>query len=334
MQTLTQPTLLLKPFAESGDKNTIPVTNTDASNPQLADLTNGFPQITSETPANNGLPPERKDFNGLGYLTTTYDYFAQAGGTYTFNQTVSDAIGGYPEGARLWYTPSSGETMIVRSLIQNNTYNFNTDPSYIDGVKWKVDTPTLDGNNTWTGTNTFSTSTGLQAKEPIMTPKNNDLDGGDIIFKGATNDPLVNYDFHVDRNNGKMRIWGYDSNGNIVVPFNIDILNNRAVASASDSSDSVVITSSILKGIDGYVKFGNGIIIQWGRHTSVTEGIQTVNFSTPFTSTNYTVSLLIATNNSSVPLRIDTKNTTNFTFARYGAGVGANTITDWLAIGY
>lgn len=156
METLTQPTLLLKPFAESGDKNTIPVTNTDASNPQLADLTNGFPQITSETPANNGLPPERKDFNGLGYLTTTYDYFAQAGGTYTFNQTVSDAIGGYPEGSRLWYTPSSGETMIVRSLIQNNTYNFNTDPSYIDGVKWKVDTPTLDGNNIWTGTNTFS----------------------------------------------------------------------------------------------------------------------------------------------------------------------------------
>ena len=33
MQGLTQPTLLLKPFADSGDKNSIPVTNSDLANP-------------------------------------------------------------------------------------------------------------------------------------------------------------------------------------------------------------------------------------------------------------------------------------------------------------
>lgn len=143
MQNLTQPTLLLKPFAESGDKNSIPVTNTDPNNPQLADLTNGFPAITSQTPDNNGLPPERKDFNGLGYLTTTYDYFVQAGGKFTFDSTVSSAIGGYPAGARLWYLPSGGSTMIVRSLIDNNTYDFTSDPTLIDDVHWTVDVPTV-----------------------------------------------------------------------------------------------------------------------------------------------------------------------------------------------
>ena len=143
MQTLTQPTLLLRPFAESGDKNSIPVTNTDVSNPQLADLTNGFPQITSQTPDNGGLPPERKDFNGLGFLTTSYDWFYQAGGTFTFNPTISTAIGGYPFGARLWYTDSNGFSCILRSTIQNNTNNFLNDPTVIgqpgDNKPWEIE---------------------------------------------------------------------------------------------------------------------------------------------------------------------------------------------------
>lgn len=143
MQTLTQPTALLKPFAEEGDKNTIPVANTDVTNPQLADLTNGFPEITSLDPDDGGIPAERKDFNGLGYLTTLYDYFYQAGGTFTWNDTIANAIGGYPLGARLWYTKNNGETIILRSGKGNNTDNFTQDESLIDGVNWIQDTPTM-----------------------------------------------------------------------------------------------------------------------------------------------------------------------------------------------
>lgn len=142
MQSLTQPSLLLKPFAESGDKNTLPNVNTDTSNPQNADLTNGFPAITAKTPDDGGIPPERKDFNGLGYLTTLYDFFYQCGGTFTFNQTICTAIGGYPLGARLWYTDSNGVTVILRSTIADNTDDFITDPSVI-GTSWVVDTPTM-----------------------------------------------------------------------------------------------------------------------------------------------------------------------------------------------
>lgn len=137
MQTLTQPTLLLKPFADSGDKNSLPSVNTDTSNPQRADLTNGFPQITGLLPSQGGLPPERKDFNALGYLTTTYDYFYQAGGVFTFDSTISSAIGGYPLNARLWYTNSSGQSMILRSTKQNNTSNFNNGVGI--GTDWVVE---------------------------------------------------------------------------------------------------------------------------------------------------------------------------------------------------
>lgn len=146
MQSLTQPELLLKPFAENGDKNTIPVTNTDSENPQLADLTGGFPPITSLEPGDGGLPAERKDFNALGYLTTTYDFFYQAGGTYTWNDTIATAIGGYPLGARLWYTDANGDTNILRSTKGNNLDNFTTTPSYI-GTSWVKDTPTMSEVN-------------------------------------------------------------------------------------------------------------------------------------------------------------------------------------------
>lgn len=143
MQSLTQPTLLLKPFAQSGDRNDIPLVNNNLSNPQLADLTNGFPEITSLPPSVGGLPPERKDFNALGYLTTSYDWFYQAGGTFTFNQTICDAIGGYPLNARLWYTDSNGVSCVLRSKIANNTNNFLTDPSVIgetgSGKPWEVE---------------------------------------------------------------------------------------------------------------------------------------------------------------------------------------------------
>lgn len=142
MQTLTQPTLLLKPFAEEGDKNTIPVTNSDATNPQLADLTNGFPEITSLDPDDGGIPAERKDFNGLGYLTTTYDYFYQAGGTFTYNATIADAIGGYPLGARLWYSDGNGNGWILRSTKGNNKDNFVSNPTSYIGTSWVKDTLT------------------------------------------------------------------------------------------------------------------------------------------------------------------------------------------------
>lgn len=142
MQGLTQPTLLLKPFADEGDKNTLPDVNTDVSNPQKADLTNGFPEITSLKPSEGGLPPERKDFNGLGYLTTVYDHFYQCGGTFTYNTTIANAIGGYPNGARLWYKDGN-KSMIVRSTKDDNKDNFVSNPSFI-GTSWVVDTVTTD----------------------------------------------------------------------------------------------------------------------------------------------------------------------------------------------
>lgn len=136
-QSLNTPDVLTQPIAQNGDKNTIPNTN-DQSLGEMSQST-GFPAICSTPITDGGKAPRRGDFNGAFNLISQQHFFFQNGGMNTFRQDVSNAIGGYPLNARLWYTDSNNESVIVRSLIQNNTYNFNTNPSYIDGVHWVVE---------------------------------------------------------------------------------------------------------------------------------------------------------------------------------------------------
>lgn len=132
-ETLNTPNTLAQPFAENGDKNVIPATNDGTEG--LASLSLGLPPITSERIAVGGKAVRRKDINGIINLISQQHYFFQNGGTYTFVQDVSDKIGGYPLGARLWYQDDSGVSMVLRSTKQNNEDNFNTNPAYI-GTSW------------------------------------------------------------------------------------------------------------------------------------------------------------------------------------------------------
>lgn len=120
------------PFANSGDKNSIPQ---NATGSNLASYSEGFPPITSQPITENGIPPEREDFNGLGFSTTNNISYLQQGGLYTFDTQLSSAIGGYAQGAILAYI-NNGQLYYLRSKINNNTYNFNTNSSYI-GQYWE-----------------------------------------------------------------------------------------------------------------------------------------------------------------------------------------------------
>ena len=131
---IIQPLPLISPIATDGLKNSIPDAATGTNN---ASIEEGFPQITMQAPADGGLPPFGQDFNGLFYTVSSLNYFLQNGGYITFNQSVSDKIGGYPSGAILDYIDSAGSYSKVQSLIDNNTNNFVTTPSFIDGVNWK-----------------------------------------------------------------------------------------------------------------------------------------------------------------------------------------------------
>ena len=133
MNSLQAPETLKLPFANNGQKNDIPLV-AEGANSNKATLTDGFPPITMKPKDDGGLPPEGKDFNGILYLATSFYFAFQNGWLPTFEQSVSDAIGGYAKGAILWYT--AGESrQALQSTKNDNTDNFNTDPSVI-GTSW------------------------------------------------------------------------------------------------------------------------------------------------------------------------------------------------------
>ena len=133
MQTQQTPQVLEQPFAAQGDKNTIP---NAATGTNKASLQEGFPPITGQPINQGGIPPERQDFNGAMNLNSQFYFAFQNGWWPTFTQEVSDAIGGYPQGAVLWLFDTENNVYTpLLSLVGNNTYNFNTNKDYI-GQYW------------------------------------------------------------------------------------------------------------------------------------------------------------------------------------------------------
>ncbi|MDO5764071.1 MAG: hypothetical protein Q4P84_00015 [Elusimicrobiales bacterium] len=145
MQTQQQPQVIGQTFCSKGHKNTIPE---NATGTNRASLEEGFPTVT-ELPINEGgIPAERGDFNGLGNLLSQFYFAFQNGWWPTFIQEVSDAIGGYPQGAVLWIFDADNHVYSpLVSLVANNTYNFNTNPEYI-GQYWdRLNIPNILVNN-------------------------------------------------------------------------------------------------------------------------------------------------------------------------------------------
>ena len=116
-----QPTFMPQPFANSGEKNLIP--NSGGEVLGNASYASGFPKIT-ETPIElGGVPPQRKDFNGILNALSTFAFFAQSGGVYEYSAT------------------SNYDTPAV--VIYNNIFYFCLQQNGVDsvnGVKAPTDT--------------------------------------------------------------------------------------------------------------------------------------------------------------------------------------------------
>ena len=113
-----------------------------------------------------------------------------------------------------------------------------------------------------------------------------------------------------------------------------------ATAPASDVVNSIVTTTAINKAINGYVKLGNGIIIQWG---SLSATNSSLTFPTAFSNTNYSINIFALSNSQNTESTnhsmAASKTTTGISWIRMGqyanAGHTDNQYThNWIAIGY
>lgn len=139
---VTQPYAMTSPFADgvyssvSTSDFEIPADTSTAPDDTCV-IDDGFLPITSTDLDDGGIAPERKNFNGMFYLSTDQRFYLQNGGFITYNSNVATAIGGYPQDAVLGYIDGQGTYKLVRSLIDDNTNDFTLDETLIDGEHWE-----------------------------------------------------------------------------------------------------------------------------------------------------------------------------------------------------
>ena len=175
-----------------------------------------------------------------------------------------------------------------------------------------------------------------------------------------------------ESNIGLCRILGNDKNGNQVGGMSVlhntgnrmytSIFTNRVVngntintslrigvnsngttysyCPESDAADSIVTTKGISKATNGYVKFGNGIIIQWGHYTANGTAYETgvqVNLSVSFSNKNYMLAFGLYNPNVGRGVDFNDLGYYSKTVSSFKLLTESTTYTngcDWIAIGY
>lgn len=91
---MPEPTKIPRPFADSGDKNSIPESSGALG---FASWQEGFPAITGTPFAQGGVAPKRADFNGIFNALSLATLWQQQGGFYAYDATTDYEVGNVVE---------------------------------------------------------------------------------------------------------------------------------------------------------------------------------------------------------------------------------------------
>ena len=225
------------------------------------------------------------------------------------------------------YIDSDGTTSAPTPSAGDNSTKIAT-TAFVKAQGYAVDSGLVHttGDETIGGRKTFNNE--IHFKNSVFVDAAAGIEGGEIEFAKAPNSSLTG-NVKLDVYKNSMRIFGPASNGDIRNIVNADIEQNALFVPSSDKSSSAVSTVGINKNQNGYIKFGNGIIIQWG-YSNQYGTSKTVTLPTPFTSTNYAVTTSRYASEWAEGVIMQTNNykTTSFDFAANDPGV------HWIAVGY
>ena len=124
-------------------------------------------------------------------------------------------------------------------------------------------------------------------------------------------------------------------NWNDLRPFSLNLSTGVITTTASATTNSIVTTAGIKKASSGYVKLGNGIIIQWGITSTLSAKAEaTVTLPIAFTSTNYKVTGSANYSETKyATVGVHTLTTTSFKLLNI-TNVSSSCPFHWIAVGY
>lgn len=130
MSGASYPAFFKEPFANAagGSYITNPIPDTTGT-AGAASLNQGFPPSTMTPESSSGLPPNGQDFNGILYMISSHQVYAQSGAPYLYKAAVSTALSGYAVGTILGMVDGSG-------LWMNLTAGNTTDPDGGSSAGW------------------------------------------------------------------------------------------------------------------------------------------------------------------------------------------------------
>ena len=310
-----------KVFASNASNNGVfgslqagnPTTSNDVATLQsLSAFENGWDDAIEQ---GDKLPP-LEEFQGIQYGISYQQAYMLQEGIAEWNASTP-----YYKGS-LAKTISGSSFKLYCSLVDNNTNKVVTNTTYWKKVMDSDDLYAYDsavvhntGNETIGGTKTFSSTI-----------------SGSISGNAGTVTNGV-YTTGTQTISGNKTFSGTNTfSGSNTVSGSVDLGSSATAitpASATDSSTKVATTAWVSKSQNGYVKLGNGIIIQWGRNTVTSSGGQTITLPTAFTNSNYKVISADESSDGYGQLGITARTTTNFTFNPNWPRTYA-----WIAIGY
>lgn len=154
--------MIYVPFATSGQRNDILVTNPSTAKPQDASFTYGFPSATMTPKSSGGKAPNGKDVNGILYAITTDTVHRQSGKQIQFDATYAGNIGGYAKGAIVQSTD------LTKSYISTVDGNL-TDPDSSSSKNWNVYSQPPLATSTTVGTVKIADTLNSTARDTALT---------------------------------------------------------------------------------------------------------------------------------------------------------------------
>lgn len=318
-------------------------------------ITGGASSITSSNlTANRALIS-----NGSGKVavsTTTNTELGYVHGVTSAIQTQIDSKQATITGAATTITGSNLTTN--RALVSNGSGKVavsavtSTELGYLDGVTSAIQTQIDSKQATLTGAATTIASSDLTASRALVSNSS-----GKVGVSSTTATELgyvhgVTSAIQTQINSKQATITGGASTiASDNLTTNKALISNGSgkVAASSISSTELGYLSGVTSAIqtqlnnrptateskaqNGYMKFGNGIIIQWGTVEAGTADA-TVTLPTPFSSTNYSVSAqqIVDTNQEYWSPNIGYKTASSFHVISRGGAVSVP--KTWIAIGY